>query len=102
MKITSDENQTAIKKLKLSLKALTSALVLAGALLLPVSPSRASSNPPSKKSIRDRVGLVRQTLKQKTVNDQITRNQAYLCRKGPGPVGKLGKLGKLGQLEQLE
>lgn len=93
MKTTSDENQTTIKKLKLSLKALTSALVLAVALLLPVSPSQGASNPPSKKSIRDRVGLVRETLKQKAVNDQIPGTKLTFAERALAQWGNWGNWG---------
>lgn len=93
MKTPSDEKRTTIKKLTSSLKALMSALVLAGALLFPVSSAHAASNPPSKKSIRDRVGLVRETLKQKAVNDQIPGTRLTFAERALAQWGNWGNWG---------
>ncbi|HEY3040899.1 MAG TPA: hypothetical protein VGJ66_19325 [Pyrinomonadaceae bacterium] len=61
-----------MKKLKSSLKALTRAAILTSTLLLPNFPAKAAGVPPSARSIRERVYLVRQTLKQRVANDQTS------------------------------
>jgi hypothetical protein len=57
---------------------LTRAAILTCTLLLPGFPAKAAGVPPSARSIRERVDLVRQTLKQRVANDQTSgRNLSF-------------------------
>ncbi|HEY2971776.1 MAG TPA: hypothetical protein VGJ48_04630 [Pyrinomonadaceae bacterium] len=94
MKSTSSEKRTMVKKLKSSLKALTRATVLGIALLLSSSPAQAASNPPpGKRSIRERVELVRETLKQRVAKEQIPGSQLSFSERALAQWGNWGNWG---------
>jgi hypothetical protein len=88
---SSDEKRTKVKKPKSPFRALTRATVLASTLLLSGSPTQAASNHPiSEKSIRERVELVRETLKQKVANDQIPGSKLSFSEKALAQWGNWG------------
>jgi len=71
MKSISHEKRTIVKRLKSSFKALTRVTVLTCTLLFPNFSAQSASIPPaSKRSIRERVDVVRETLKQKVAKEQ--------------------------------
>ena len=93
MKSTSDEKRV-MKKLKLSLKALTRATLLTCALLLPNFSAQAATVPPaSKRSIRDRVDVVRETLKYKVAKDQTTETKLSFAESALAQWGNWGNWG---------
>jgi hypothetical protein len=83
-----------VKKLKASIKALTRATVLASTLLFSTSPVLAASNSPAcKKTIRERVEIVRETLKQKVANDQGPQTRLSFSEKALAQWGNWGNWG---------
>ena len=83
-----------MKKLKLSLQALTRATLLMCALLLPnFSAQSATVPPPSKRSIRDRVDVVRETLKSKVAKDQTTGTKLSFSESALAQWGNWGNWG---------
>lgn len=72
MKRTSLEMSALMESIKSPIKALMRVTVLATVLVFSSSPAPAAGVPqPTKKSIRQRVELVRETFRQKVANDQI-------------------------------
>ena len=74
MKHTATKQHAILQKLKLCAKALARVPVLASALLLANSSAPAANVAQTKKSINERVELVRDTLKRKAMNDQSPAN----------------------------
>src|SRR6266498_810481 len=93
MKRTSNEKRAMVKKLRSSLKALTRAAILTATLLLPnISAQPANIQEANKRSIRERVDLVRETLKQK-VAEQATGNKLSFSERALGQWGNWGNWG---------
>jgi hypothetical protein len=83
-----------MKDLKSLLKDLTRATVLATTLLFSNSPAQAASNPlPSKRSIRERVELVRETLKRKAANGSISGSNLSFSERALAQWGNWGNWG---------
>src|SRR6185436_2676197 len=94
MKIMSDEKKTIVKKLKSSLQALTMASVLTAALLFPNSTAQpASLHPAGDRSLRDRVDLVRETLKRKVAQEQPPGSTLSFSERALAQWGNWGNWG---------
>ena len=94
MKITSDEKITKVGRLKSSLKALTRASVLTATLLLSNSPAQpATLHPARERSLRDRVDLVRETLKQKVAKEQSSGSKLSFSERTLAQWGNWGNWG---------
>lgn len=94
MKTPSDEKRTISKKLKSSFQAVARATVIAGTLLVSTSPVHPATNPDaSKKSIRERVGVVRETLKQKVAADQNPVSKLSFSERAMAQWGNWGNWG---------
>jgi hypothetical protein len=94
MKITPDETRTIVRRLKSSLKALTRTTVLTAALLLPNSSVQSASlNPVKDRSLRDRVDLVRKTLRQKVAKEQSSESKLSFSESALAQWGNWGNWG---------
>jgi hypothetical protein len=94
MKIMSDEKKTIGKKLKSSLQALTMASVLTATLLFPNSTAQpASLHPARDRSLRDRVDLVRETLKRKVAQEQPPGSTLSFSERALAQWGNWGNWG---------
>jgi len=93
MKRTSLTHEAIWKKLKSLTKALTRVPVLITALLLSSFSAPAASGAPEKKSINERVELVRDTLKRKATNGQIPTSSLSNSESTQVPWGNWGNWG---------
>lgn len=89
MKI-SHEKKLTVKKVRSSWKTLVRTLVLTCALLLPPSPTQAANPLPEKRSIRDRVELVRETLKLRLAKDQAAESKLSFSARALAQWGNWG------------
>jgi hypothetical protein len=93
MKRASVEKVGVLKSLNSSIKAVMRVGVLTGALLLSSAPAPAASVPSTPKTIRERVALVRKTLKQKVASDQIPINKLSFSERALTQWGNWGNWG---------
>ena len=87
------EKNITMKNLKSSFKALIKAAVLASTLLVSSVLARPASVPPASKSIRERVELVRETLKQKVANTQAPGSKLSFSERALFQWGDWGNWG---------
>jgi hypothetical protein len=94
MMSTSEKGSAIVKNLKLTLKTLSRAMVLTGTLLLSSFPAQpASITPANKKTIRDRVELIRERLNDRTANEQVAQDKLSYSVRALAQWGNWGNWG---------